>query len=828
MSFAISVIGVVAVAWVLAYVGAPLWVWTLASALAYAAGVVTGGLGAVASVVLGVPLVLLALLNVVPLRRALITRPVFATFKKVLPEMSSTEREALEAGDVWLEAEMFRGRPDWSKLLTFRYTELTAEEQRFLDNEVEALCQLVDDWKIEFEDKDLPPAAWQYIKDKGFFAMLIKKEYGGLGFSAAAQSAVVTKLATKSIALAVTVMVPNSLGPGELLMHYGTDEQKKQWLPGLISGKEIPCFGLTGPEVGSDATAMPDSGVVCYGDYQGKKTLGIRLNFSKRWITLAPVATVVGLAFNLRDPEGLLGDHSNSEYGITCALIPAKHEGVHIGRRHYPGAAFMNGPIFGKDVFIPVEWIIGGPAMAGKGWRMLVECLSAGRGVSLPALGTAAGQAAYRLVGAYGRIRRQFRMSVGKFEGVQEATGRIAGNAYTLEAMRVLTASAVDHCAPSVVTAIAKYHMTEMMRKIVIDSMDVMAGRGVQQGPRNALAPAYKATPIAITVEGANILTRNLMIFGQGAIRCHEYVFPEMEAARENNLAAFDKLLFGHVGFSINRGIRALTLGLTGSALARSPVDGPMATYFKQFERFSAALAFTSDVTMGVLGGELKRKERLSARLGDVLSQLYIGCCVMKFYIENGQKAEELDHARWALDQCLFEIAKAFEGFFDNFPVKPVAKVLRLAVFPFGNRYKPVSDQLNARLADQIMEATDLRNRLTSLVFVNGGPNEATGRLERAFNLLLKAEVPYVKYFKAMSKGELAGTDTASRLADAVTRGILNAEEAQLVAEYDKVRYDAILTDDFTPEYIKGDFSVPTAGSRADILAFTGSLARVA
>jgi len=810
--------------WVLAYVAAPLWLWTALAAAAYAAAIATGSLGSLGAVLFGAPLLLLVFLNAVPLRRALLTKPIFAGFKKVLPEMSSTEREALEAGDVWLEAEMFRGRPDWSKLLSFRYTQLTAEEQRFLDNECETLCKLVDDWKIEFEDKDLPPEAWQYIKDKGFLAMLIKKEYGGLGFSAVAQSAVVTKLATKSITLAVTVMVPNSLGPGELLMHYGTDDQKKQWLPGLVSGQEIPCFGLTGPEVGSDATAMPDTGVVSYGDINGQKTLGIRLNFSKRYITLAPVATVVGLAFNLRDPDGLLGDRSKTEYGITCALVPAKHAGIHIGRRHYPGAAFMNGPIFGKDVFIPIDWIIGGPAMAGKGWRMLVECLSAGRGISLPALAAAGGQAAYRMTGAYGRIRRQFRMAIGKFEGVQEATGRIAGNTYTLEAMRILTASAVDHCAPSVVTAIAKYHMTELLRNVMIDAMDVMSGRGVQQGPRNPLATAYKALPIAITVEGANILTRNLMIFGQGAIRCHEYVFPEMEAARENNLKAFDKLLFGHIGFSINRGVRALTLGLTGSALAQSPMSGPMAPYFKQLERFSAALAFTSDVTMGVLGGELKRRERLSARLGDVLSQLYIACAVIKFFIENGQKAEELDHARWALDQCLFEISKAFEGFFGNFPVRPVAAVLRFAVFPFGNRYQPVSDRLNASLADQLMEPSDLRDRLSALVFTQGGPHDPIGRIEQAFDLVQKAEAPYMKFHKALAKNELSGGDTASRLYDAVNRGVLNRAEADLVAEYDKARYDVILTDDFAADYIKGDFK----SERAEILEFTGSRARVA
>ncbi|MGH8444702.1 MAG: acyl-CoA dehydrogenase, partial [Solimonas sp.] len=540
MTTFIVVLALVA-AWVLAFIGSPLIIWTVGAALLIAALGLTGSIGpATLLVASGVFIVVALVLNVLPLRRAILSNWIFALFKKVQPEMSSTEREVLESGDIWWEAEMFRGRPDWEKLLSFQYTRLTAEEQSFLDKDCEELCKLCDDWKIEYEQKDLPKAAWDYIARKRFFAMLIKKEYGGLGFSANAQSAVVTKLATKSITLAVTVMVPNSLGPGELLMHYGTDAQRKQWLPGLVDGTQIPCFGLTGPEVGSDATAMPDVGYVGYGEHEGQKVLGIRLTFSKRYITLAPVATVVGLAFKLRDPDGLLGDKSKVDYGITCALVPASHPDVHIGRRHYPGAAFMNGTIVGRDVFVPLDAIIGGPQMAGKGWRMLSECLSAGRGISLPALSTAAGQIGYRMTGVYARFRRQFKVSVGKFEGVQEATGRIGGFAYTLEAMRVMTASAVEHCAPSVATAMAKYHMTELMRKVINDGMDVLGGKGIQQGPRNFMATGYKATPVAITVEGANILTRNLMIYGQGAIRCHKYVFPEMEAARADDVVRFD------------------------------------------------------------------------------------------------------------------------------------------------------------------------------------------------------------------------------------------------------------------------------------------------
>lgn len=785
----------IALLWAALYLGLPLWAWTSAAIFAGIAASMVSASAVLAALLL--PTALLLFFSLPPLRRALVTRGVLTAFKKTLPEMSSTEREAIEAGDVWWEAQMFRGRPRWEQLLDFQYTPLTERERSFLDVECETLCSMVDDWKVEFEDRDLTPAVWQYIKQQGFLAMLIPKAHGGLGFSAAAQSAVVTKLASRSITLAVTVMVPNSLGPGELLMHYGTDAQKQRWLPALASGEEIPCFGLTGPEVGSDATAMPDTGVVCLGLHQGQEIVGIRLNFTKRWITLAPVATVIGLAFKLSDPDGLLGDPLRTDYGITCALIPATHPGVDNGRRHYPGAAFMNGPVFGRDVFIPVDWIIGGPAMAGRGWRMLVECLSAGRGISLPALATAAGQVCYRVVGAYASIRRQFRTHIGKFEGVQEATGRIAGLTYSLEAMRVLTASAVDHCAPSVVTAIAKYHMTEMMRCAVTDAMDVMGGRGIQQGPRNPLATAWKCVPIAITVEGANILARNLMIFGQGAIRCHEYVLPEMEAARAGNLAEFDRLLFGHIGFSINRAVRALTLGLCGARLARSPLPGPMAPYFRQMERMSASLAIVSDITMATLGGELKRRERLSARLGDVLSQLYIASAVAKYFVSNGQPPEELDHARWALDESLYRMGQAFDAFFDNFPNRPVAWLMRRLVFPWGNPYRPVADALNGRVAERIMQDAPLRDRLTALVFGDQGGQGPIQRIEQAFVQLQRVAPVYGQFLKAVSSGRIQGQNIAEQLADAQAQGLLSDAQATDIARYDELRYDAILTDHF-------------------------------
>jgi len=795
--------------WVLAYIGPPLIVST-AVAAAYLAGLyfsgTMGGTGAIIAATIFVPLA--TLLNVTPLRRALLTKPIFGWFKKTLPDMSSTEREALEAGDIWWEGQMFQGKPEWKTLLDFKCTELTDEEKSFLDNETETLCSMVDDWKILHETKDLPDDVWQYIRDNGFLAMLIDKEWGGLGFSAYAQSCVVTKIATRSVSTAVTVMVPNSLGPGELLMHYGTEEQKKHWLPKLADGTEIPCFGLTGPEAGSDAGAIPDLAIVKKGIIDGKEQIGLDLTFAKRYITLAPVSTVVGLAVKLHDPEGLLGDPNKTDYGITCVLLPSDYEGVEIGRRHWPCATpFMNGPINGEHVFAPLDSIIGGKDMAGKGWRMLVECLSAGRGISLPALSTATGKGGYLATGAYTRIRRQFKMPVGKFEGVQEAMARVAGKTYKLEAMRTVTASAVDNCSPSVTTAIAKFHMTEMMRDCGNDIMDIHGGRGVMQGPRNYAAGPFQAIPIAITVEGANILTRSLMIFGQGAIRCHPYVFPEMEAAREDNLEEFDKLLWGHIGFTMNRGARALTLGLTGSRLAPTPVDGKLGKYYRQLTRMSSSLAFVSDMTMSVLGGDLKRKERLSARLGDVLSHLYIASTVLKYAYDNGETAEDLPHAEWAVQDSLYEIGKAFDMFFQNFPNRFIGSLMRRIVFPMGVPYSYPSDNLGSKLADLMMENTQLRTRYHLTTYIGKGKDDTSGRLAHAFYKLLEIEPLYNKFARAVGKGKVEGLTYAEHLKSAIEKGIISAAEAKEIDEYDQLRQEALLTDAFTKEYIMGDFT---------------------
>lgn len=798
----LSLIGFAAI-WALAYIGAPLIAWTATVAAYFIALFVFGAIGwtgLVVAAVIGVPIAVL--FNVTSLRRSIVTTPVFKLFKSVLPDMSDTEREALEAGEVWWEAEMFRGKPDWSMLMDFKYTELDQAEQSFLDNETHTLCEMLDEWEITQELNDLPEPVWKYIRENNFFAMLIPKEHGGLGFSAVAQSTIVAKIASRSITAAVTVMVPNSLGPGELLTHYGTKEQQEKWLPGLIDGSEIPCFGLTGPEAGSDAGSIPDTGIVCKGQYEGKEVLGMKLTFSKRWITLAPVATCVGLAFKLYDPEGLLGDSDKTDYGITCALIPADLPGLEIGRRHFPGA-FMNGPIVGTDVFVPLDSIIGGIEKAGGGWRMLVECLSAGRGISLPALSSAASKMSYRMTGAFARIRRQFNLPVGKFEGVQEAAAQIAGINYKMEAARVLTASGVDATSPSVVTAMAKYHMTEWMRESINHAMDIHGGRGIQHGPRNYLVPGYQAIPVAITVEGANILTRSLMIFGQGSIRCHPYVFPEMEAAREDNLDEFDHLLWSHIGFSVNRGARALTLGLTGARLADSPVHGPAADYYRQLARMSAALAFTSDVTMAMLGGDLKRKERLSARLGDVLSNLYFASATLKYYKDQGEQAGDLPHMQWVLDDCLAKISVAFDEFFRNFPNRIVAGMLRVFVFPLGRPYTGASDDLGNQLAEAMMEPGEFRDRMTNGIFISKDPNDATGRMEVALDMLAKIEPLYDKFARAVSKGKVEGHDTPTQLANCVETGILSKDEAKQVEEYDKHRYDSILTDAFDPDYLQ-------------------------
>ncbi|WP_371876081.1 acyl-CoA dehydrogenase [Pleionea sp. CnH1-48] len=788
-------------------------------------------MAAVALVVMGliweftlIPWILLgafaALYFLEDLRKDKITQPIFKIFKSLLPPMNSTEREALEAGDVWWDGELFKGNPDWKQMLSYPKPELSKEENDFVNHQVEELCKMVNDWKVVHEDKDLPPEAWEYMKKEGFLGMIIPKEYGGLGFSAFAHSTVVSKLATRSGSLSVSVMVPNSLGPAELLLHYGTEEQKNHYLPRLAKGEEIPCFALTGPEAGSDAGAIPDLGVVCKGEFEGKETLGIRLSWNKRYITLAPIATVLGLAFKLHDPEGLLGDEE--DLGITCALIPTDHEGVEVGNRHYPmGQAFMNGPTHGKDVFIPIDWIIGGQEYAGKGWRMLVECLSAGRGISLPSSAAATGKLSYRLTGAYSVLRQQFKTSIGQFEGVEEALARVAGDTYQLESMRVMTAGAVDlSCKPSVVTAIAKYHMTELARNIVTDAMDIHGGRGVIMGDRNYLSSGYMSMPISITVEGANILTRNLMIFGQGAIRCHPFVFREMQAANNPDeragLNEFDSLFFRHIGYGVSNFVRTLSLSFTAGRIAHKPTSGKTAYYYQQLTRMSSALAMVSDISMMLLGGELKRKERLSARLGDVLSYLYMSSTVLKFYEDNGRPLSDLPYVEWCLQKNLFLTQKAFMDFFDNLPVSWLGATLKRLVFPYGRAYKMPSDKLDHKIVQSMLTDCELRDRLTNNIFI-GEENDPAGRIEHAFKKVLASAPLALKLRDAMKAGKLkAGRTKEDTIATALATGVFTQEEANMYAEAEAARLDAIQVDDYSKEYIAtGKEGKPKAKSKA-------------
>jgi acyl-CoA dehydrogenase len=614
-----------------------------------------------------------------------------------------------------------------AKLLALPKPTLTAEEQRFLDHEVEELCAMVTDWETTNVYKDLPPQVWRYIKDKGFLGMAIAKEYGGLGFSAYAHSQVMTKLATHSGTVAVTVMVPNSLGPGELLAHYGTDEQKRHYLPRLAKGLEIPCFALTNPHAGSDAAAIPDYGIVCHGEHEGARVLGLRLTWEKRYITLGPIATLLGLAFRACDPDHLLGNQE--DLGITCALIPTTHPGVRIGRRHMPlNAVFQNGPHWGKDVFIPMDWIIGGRPMLGRGWRMLMESLAAGRGISLPATGTGMSKLAVRATGGYARVRRQFNLPIGMFEGIEEPLARMGGNLYMVDAARILTAAAIDLGEkPAVLSSITKLHVTERARVVVNDAMDIAGGKGICMGPSNFIGAAYMQLPVAITVEGANILTRSLIVFGQGAIRCHPYVLKEIAATRhaDRSMArsAFDKLLFAHLRFTLSNTARTLVMGLTGSHFVRGPADVAPETrrYYQQLTRFSAALSFLADVSMGALGGALKRKEKLSARLGDVLSLLYLCSATLKRYEAEGRQAADAPLMHWSIWDAMFKAQNAFEGVISNFPNRFLAELLWRFVFPLGRPYEVPSDQLGHEVAAILIEPSEARDRLTADMYLPQG-----------------------------------------------------------------------------------------------------------
>ncbi len=731
--------------------------------------------------------------------------PLMKLFRKVTPTMSRTEQEALEAGSVWWDGELFSGKPQWNKLLSLPKPGLSKEEQAFMDGPVNTLCNMLDDWKITEEIKDLPEDVWQYIKDNGFFSMIIPKHYGGKEFSAYAHSQVVLKISTRSISTAVTVMVPNSLGPGKLLLEYGTKAQKDHYLPRLASGKEIPCFALTNPHAGSDAGAIPDFGIVCKEKFEDKKdVLGIRLNWDKRYITLGPVATILGLAFKLYDPDHLIGD--KEELGITLALIPTDTKGVEIGNRHFPlNMVFMNGPNYGKDVFIPMDWVIGGIEQAGQGWRMLMECLSDGRAISLPALSTGAGKLASLSVGAYSRVRQQFKMPIGKFEGVEEALARIGGFTYIMDASRSLTLVALDNGEkPSVISAVVKYHLTETMRKVINDAMDVLGGAGICLGPKNIIGRAYQSIPISITVEGANILTRSMIIFGQGAIRSHPYVYKELESLSEHDeneaLKQFDRALFGHMHFFMTNTIRCFLNGVTNALFISAPsrANRKVKRYYKQASRMSAAFALVTDISLMVLGGSLKRREKLSARLGDILSHLYLLSAVLKHFQDQGEHESDLPFVEWACQYNLQRIQTAFNGFLYNFPNRPVSLLLRWVIFPWGRLYAPPSDQLGHEISKLLLNPSEMRNRLTDGVFIPESDDEAVTQLENALRKVVEAEPleKKIRSFQKSFKPEYA--DYESMLKAALKEGIIDKDECTVLQQANEVRTKVIAVDDFT------------------------------
>jgi acyl-CoA dehydrogenase len=722
--------------------------------------------------------------------------------------MSQTEREALEAGSVWWDGELFSGRPDWRRLLDVPPPQLTPEEQRFLDDEVETLAGMVSDWETTNIHKDLPPAVWSYVKERGFLGMIIPKEYGGLGFSAYAHSQVVQKLSTRSGTTAVTVLVPNSLGPGELLVNYGTDDQKRHYLPRLARGLEIPCFALTNPYAGSDAASIPDYGIVCWGEHEGRRVLGLRVTWDKRYITLGPVATLLGLAFRAYDPDRLVGDRE--DIGITCALIPTSHPGVVIGRRHMPlNAVFQNGPTSGREVFIPMDWVIGGQPMLGRGWRMLMECLAAGRGISLPSSNTGMAKLAVRGTGAYARVRRQFKTAIGRFEGVEEPLARMGGNLYAMDAVRRLTARAVDLGEkPAVLSGIAKLHITERNREVINDAMDIAGGKGICMGPSNFLGTAYMQMPVSITVEGANILTRSLIVFGQGAIRCHPFVLNEMQAAQHPDareaLLRFDAALCGHVRFALANLARAFVMGLTGSHFVHVPADVDASTrrYYQQLTRFSAALAFLADVSMGVLGGALKRKEKLSARLGDILSYLYICSATLKRFEDDGRHAADAPLMHWAIWDAMFKAQNAFEGVISNFPGRAIARLLRTIVFPLGRPYVVPSDHLGHKVARLLIDPSATRDRLTSGMFTPDAIDDPLRQLELALDATIAAEPIEARIRAAVKAGTLrvpvdprVGAHALDRAA--VDAGVITPDEARVLAHHRDLVASVIRVDDF-------------------------------
>lgn len=745
-----------------------------------------------------------ALFAVPFLRINIVSSLVLRIFRKLLPQISQTEQEALDAGTVWWEGALFSGKPDWNQLLAYPKPELTPEEKAFLNGPVEQLCAMLDEWHITHERHDLPPHVWQFIRENRFFSLIIPKEYGGLGFSALAHSEVVMKISSRSNTAAVTVMVPNSLGPAELLLHYGTEEQKDHYLPRLANGSEIPCFALTGPDAGSDAGSIPDTGIVCRGVFDGQPdVLGIRINWEKRYITLGPVATLLGLAFRLYDPDGLLGNEK--EIGITLALIPTSTLGIQIGRRHYPlNGVFQNGPNSGKDVFIPMDWVIGGQDKVGQGWRMLMNSLSVGRSISLPATSVGAAKLSAWSSGAYGRVRVQFKLPIGYFEGVEEALARIAGNTYMMDAARIMTAGAVDLGEkPSVISAIVKYHLTERSRQIINDAMDIHGGKGICLGPSNYLARTYQQTPVGITVEGANILTRNMIIFGQGAIRAHPFTLREIDAAwdqdKKRGLRAFDEALTGHIVFTFRNAFHSLIYGFSERLVKDIPqnVTHETVNYYRQLTRFSAAFALLTDIAMLKLGGALKRRERLSARLGDILSMMYLCSATLKRFEDDGRPAADLPLLHWSVQDALYRTQQAFHEFLLNFPVSRTTRgLLRFIVFPRGMRCLPPADSLSHEVARLILTPGEVRDRLTAGIYLPEQDNEPLALLKKALACTIDCE-PIEARLRQAVKDKAITAHEHEQINQALAQGIITSKEAASLEQMKTLRRRVIMVDDF-------------------------------
>ena len=788
---------------ILAYHRAALTIWLISYALLMTLAVIEQGFTVAMLVTVLILAAIFIPLSVTSIRRRYLVKPVLNFYRRIMPTMSRTEREAISAGTVTWEADIFRGNPDWNKLLAQPHVKLSVEEQAFMEGPVNALCLMLDDWDITHNRADLPEHVWSFLKEQGFFALIIPKQYGGKEFSAYAHSEILVKVSGRSVTAASTIAVPNSLGPAELLLHYGTDEQKNYYLPRLARGLDVPCFALTAPNAGSDASSMTDHGIVCRGQFEGKDIIGIRLQFDKRYITLAPVATVIGLAFKLFDPDHLIGEVE--DIGITCALLPRNTPGMQIGRRHFPlNTPFQNGPIHGKDVFIPLDWIIGGVAQAGNGWRMLMECLAAGRSISLPAEALGGSKLGCYTTGAYARIRKQFHTPIGRFEGIEEAMARMGGFTYLADAGRMMTLSAIDSGEkPSIASAIIKYHATELGRKVGLDAMDIHGGKGICLGPNNYLGRGYEAMPIGITVEGANILTRSLIIFGQGAMRCHPYVFPELEAARMKDdvaaLEAFDNVLMKHIAFSISNVVRSFFLGLTGGYLVFAPAS-KMHRYYQQATRLSSAFAMLSDVCFLVFGGALKRKESLSARLGDILSYLYLLSAVLKRFKAEGEKTEDLPLVRYAGLYCLFEVQERFADILKNLPSKPLAMLLRVLIFPWGERFHKPQDRLGHKIAQLMMNPGGARDRLTQGVYVENVSNNVLAVLNDALLKSIAAE-PIEKTIRAAKLDTDAQALTLTELAKiALQQQLITHDQFNVVSDAEIARAAIIKVDDFSPD----------------------------